>query len=252
MFAKIIIYGDSFSTPAICRTDEVGMWYRSVFPSYGDSHFLNRARPGNSVGNRFLESGHDWITHSGPSMLVIAMGPLQRLSSYTDGWYEQEKLKEQDPESARDLYPLPARKNDLSDCEKYLEGYSVNKQIKDKRIMNLFHPTLLWSSMYDQIIKLDALASRHGHSILVLHMSHLQREYNEKHPLVYPLEQAALQCNYITEEHSCHAVCKEAGIKPWDFEEYRWFGHHSREGQKFFGEYIKKLLSDRHSDKVKI
>jgi hypothetical protein len=239
MFNKIIIYGDSLSNTESCQTIDEHMWYRYVFPEYSSDKFINRSKLGNSVGTMFLQAGHDCLTHVDPIMIVVALGPLQRLPAYTDGWYDKEILTNINSNSTAEQYPLPPKPTGLQDCQPYFDSYSSQKVSMDT--VNLFHPTLLWSTMYDQVNKLNALVEKHNHSMLVVHMSHLKKEYNLKHPLISPLENAAMNCNYINEDHSCNNVCKNVGIKPWDFDEYGYHGHHSKEGQEYFGKYIKKI-----------
>ncbi len=239
MFDKIIIYGDSFSNPACCLTDDREMWYRYVFPEYPDNKFINRTKSGNSPGAMFLQAGHDCLTNRDPIMMVIALGPLRRLPTYTDGWYGDEKLKDINLDTAAERFPLPPRSTDLQDCLQYFDRYSSQRSTADT--MDLFHPTLLWSTMYDNVIKLNALAEKYNHDTLVLHMSHTHKEYTQRHPLVSIFENGASRLDYINEEHSCTNVCKKAKIKPWDFDKYEFHGHHSKEGQEYFGKYIKKL-----------
>ena len=239
MYNKIFIYGDSFSHPPACRTVETDMWYHHAFSAHTTAQFISRTNTRMSADNMFLQAGHDCITQSDPAHMVIALGPLQRVSMYTDGWYSEEQLQDIDYATAGKRFPALPRQTDLTDCWPYFD--SLRPSAANRENINLFHPTLLWAKLYDHIVKLDALAHKHGHSITVLHMSHTEKEYNQNHPLVTPLERAAMQCNYITEAHSCSAVCQQAGIKPWDFDLYGNGGHHSTEGQIYFGNYIKQL-----------
>ena len=215
------------------------MWYRYVFSQYKDEQFINRTKPSNSVGTMFLQAGHDCLTNIVPIMIIVALGPLQRLPMYTDGWYGQETLTDVDVVTAKERYPLPPRPTDLGDCQQYFERYDV-KDVTKKSI-NLFHPTLLWANLYDQVVKLDALTRARNHKMMIVHMCHNEKEYNINHPLVRPLELAAVRCNYINEENSCSLICKRAGIQPHDFNEWGYFGHHSAEGQRHFGKHIKQL-----------
>jgi hypothetical protein len=247
MTTKIVIYGDSFSTPANCNTVCESMWYRHIFVDNEKNEFVSRARAGNSTGHMFLEASHDCITNTQPITMIIGLGPLTRLPTYTDGWHDESALT--DIDTSNNTWPAPPRRTDLSDCLKYMDSYSADQIDSDRLagriVVDLFHPTLLWANLYKNIISLSCLAKKNSHKLLIVHMHHVTTEYFPNHPLMKPLEQSAQQCAYFGPTYSCHKVCKEAGIKPWDYDLYGQHGHHSVEGQQYFGKYIKDLLQKK-------
>lgn len=227
---RTILYGDSYSFPEACNTDNNDMWYAHVFNSAQE--ILNRAKPWNNPETMFLQATHDCVTHKEPTQFVVALGPLQRLPTYEDGWYDEETLRANDEVGHR---------TDLSHCQQYF-GSFVWRNAQEAKHLALFHPTLTWARLYSKIITLDALCRSAGHRLLVLHMSVYQKDYNELHPLISPLSDRVSDLDYIDETHSCNSVCMEAKIKPWDYDKYGWMGHHSAEGQKHFGLHIKNIL----------
>ena len=240
---KIFVYGDSFSTPTCCAVTCENMWYRHVYEVDTLADVTNRARSGNNTAHMFLEATHDCVTNEHPVDLLIGLGPLQRLPKYTDGWYHEESLR-------------PTSNTTLEHCLKYMHSQTpgeleLQNTQKARRMVDalfeMYHPTLLWANLYKNIISLHRLAQHHGHRLLVVHMHHREFEHNRHHTLTNPLEEGANRCNYIDQLDSCHAVCARAGIKPWDHDEYGEYGHHSTEGQMFFGKHVKRLLEKRAS-----
>jgi hypothetical protein len=240
---KIFVYGDSFTTPANCRTTCEHMWYRYVSDENRTAVVVNRARSGNNTAHMFLEATHDCLTNERPVDLLIGLGPLQRLPKYTDGWYHEESL-------------LPTADTTLEHCLEYMRSQTPSEmELQNTQrarttvdvLFEMYHPTLLWANLYKNIVSLDRLAQHHGHRLLVVHMHHREFEHNKHHTLIKPLEEGAILCNYIDQLDSCHVVCARAGIRPWDYDEHGEHGHHSAEGQMFFGKHIRRLLDERTS-----
>ena len=231
---RTIVYGDSFSFPGTCNTSADDMWYTHVFAP--TQEILNRAKPLNNTETMFLQATHDCVTHKEPAQLVIALGPLQRLPTYTDGWYDKETLKPVDEEG---------HNTDLSHCQQHFNSF-VWRDAEEGKNLDLFHPTYLWARLYSNIITLDALCRQLGHRLLVLHMSVHDRDFNTDHPLIRPLGERVSDLDYIGETHSCTSVCRQANIKPWDYDKYGWIGHHSADGQRHFGLHIKNILNPGH------
>lgn len=231
----MIIYGSSPCTPSFCASAPEQMWFRHTWPN--DMVIANRARGGNSVQAMFLEATHDAITCSEPTRLVIALGPLGRLPLYLDGWYDQEALTENRPEDGN-----PAT---LADASARLKSFTWQDMQSSscKKLIDLFHPTLLWSMLFKDVLCLEALCRDRGHELLVLHMSHTAQEYYDRHVLLSPLLTAVRQSqSYLHLEHSCSNVCDRAGILPHDHDEYGVHGHHGPEGQRHFGLYLRELF----------
>jgi len=230
---EIVVYGDSFSNPDNCKARCSDMWYRHVAQENFDATVTNRARAGNNTQHMFLEATHDCVTNTTPLKMLIGLGPLARLPKYTDKWYDEELI----------------RGTDITDYLGHMQSHrptdADNFDIKDTRLMEMYHPTLLWANLYKNVISLDAMARKHGHDILIVHMHHTEYEHHRDHPLVRPLEEMATHCNYVEQLHSCNAVCRQAGILPWDKDQYGSDGHHSAEGQIHFGRHIRALLEER-------
>ena len=239
MDRPIIVYGDSFSTPKSCHAQPEEMWFRSAWPN--SPVIFNRARPGNSMPAMFLEATHDAVTRTEPTRMVIALGPLSRLPKYKDGWYDQEQLTENRPEDGN-----PASLADASDRLKSVVYTDFEKFATETNLhlMDMLHPTLLWSMLFQDVISLNALCEKKGHELVVLHMSHVDQEFYDRHVLLAPLWQASRETgSYWHTEHSCAQVCRQAGIQPWDHHLYGFHGHHGPAGQQHFGRYMHHLIT---------
>ena len=232
--ASLIIYGDSFSTPSCCASTPEQMWFRHAWPN--DTVIVNRARALNGPQAMFLEATHDAIARSEPTRLVIALGPLSRLPQYLDGWYDKEQLTDHRPEDGRVAT--------LADASARLRSFTWQDMQSgvDSGLIDFFHPTLLWSMLFKDVLCLEALCRDRGHELLVLHMSQMDQDYCERHVLLAPLLAAVRQTQcYLHIEHSCTNVCRRAGIRPHDHDKYGVMGHHGPEGQRHFGLYIREL-----------
>lgn len=234
MIEKTFVYGDSFSNyeytknlePSLQRTD---MWYNHI--AKGD--VIDRTKPGKSPHTMFLQATHDAITHADPVRMIVALGACQRLTVYTDGWHEEETLKDVDPDTP---LPNPPRRTTLDDCEPFLDRAEMNMQN-----MAQFHPTLIWANIYKDILDLALRCGSQAHELLILHMNTTPDNtwINKSHPLVAPLcERAEALPNYMTEQESCNLICQRHDIRPVDYEQYGWQGHHGVEGQHCFGTHI--------------
>ena len=234
MIEKTFVYGDSFSNyeytkilePSLKSTD---MWYNHI--AKGD--VIDRTKPGKSPHTMFLQATHDAITHADPVRMIVALGACQRLTVYTDGWNEEETLKDVDPDTP---LPNPARRTTLDDCEPFLDRAERNMQN-----MAQFHPTLIWANIYKDILDLALRCDSQAHELLILHMNTTPDNtwINKSHPLVAPLcERAEALPNYMTEQESCNLFCQRHDIRPVDYEQYGWQGHHGVEGQHCFGTHI--------------
>ena len=234
MIEKTFVYGDSFSNYKFANSLDASiqrkdMWYNHI--SVGD--VIDRTKPGKSPYTMFLQATHDAITNTDPVRMIVALGACQRLTTYTDGWYEEETLKDVDPNTP---LPDPARRTTLTDCEPHLDRAEVNKQN-----MAQFHPTLLWASIYKHTLDLALRCDTQGHQLIILHMNTTPDNtwINRSHPLIAPLcERAEALPNYITEHESCNHLCRQQGIRPMDYDTYGWHGHHGHDGHRYFGTYI--------------
>ena len=230
---QTIVYGDSFSNykyiSDLSPISQNQMWFNYV----ATGKIIDRTKPGQSPFTMFLQATHDVISHKEPTRLILALGACTRLPTYIDGWYKDEQLKDIDPTTP---LPDPARPTNLTDCEPYFNHAEVNKHNMDQ-----LHPTLLWATIYKEIINLSQLCQTHQHQLIIVHMNADSKNgwIHKKHPLIKPLCECAENLpNYFTEQESCKAVCEQANIKPLDFNVYKWNGHHGLEAQQFFGRYI--------------
>tara|TARA_A100001015_G_scaffold201718_1_gene225218 strand:- start:1725 stop:2444 length:720 start_codon:yes stop_codon:yes gene_type:complete len=224
-----VIYGDSFSNLEIVRdlcgrqTDRTDMWYHGFCT--GD--LIDRTTPRKTPGTMFLQATHDALTRKTPTRLIVALGVCERLPAYTDGWYGEEVINED---------------NNMDDCEPYFTETEVNRSN-----MAQLHPTLMWTQIYKEIVQLSLLCDTHRHQLMITHMNTdaVGQYINKRHPLIRPLCQLAesLPC-YFNEQHSCKTVCQEAGVKPLDYAQYGWDGHHGPEGQRIFAEHMATLAKE--------
>jgi hypothetical protein len=240
MDLPIIVYGDSFSTPGSCQSRPEEMWFRFAWPN--SPVMFNRSRPQHNIQGMFLEATHDAITRTEPTRLVVTLGLVSRLPRYEDGWYDREMLTDNRPEDGDPATLEDASRRLKSVVYSDLEGFDAKTSI---HLMDMLHPTLLWGRLFQDVIGLGALCGQRGHELVVLHMSHKEQEYYDRHVLLAPLYRGAQETgSYWHFEHSCTRVCESAGILPWDHHIYGVGGHHGPEGQEYFGRYMRDLLRE--------
>jgi len=238
MYDKIINYGDSFTTAKNCSCDEDELWFRIVFQKYDNDKFLNRAMSGNSLEAIGLEVMHDSLTHKGNLLQIVSIPVLPRIMMYNDGWYEEEDL------TYEKILDHGKRKTTLLDCQKYFETFWID-DIKDKHMLNMYHPTLIRAKMLSQVIALTEFVRKQGNEVIFVHMTEQVKEFDQRHPLISPFYKKVCDMdNYVSEHYSCRKVCSDAGIRPWDHEQYANHGHYGKDGHEYFAKIIKTKLQN--------
>ena len=239
MIEKTFVYGDSFSNLALLTElsdiKQEQMWYTPFI----EGELVDRTRPGKSPFTMFLQATHDAVTEGKTVRMIVALGSCARLPVYTDGWFDEEKLRDIDPNTP---WPSEPQRTTLTDCEKYFDRVVLSKQN-----MHQFHPTMLWANLYKNILDLDTRCKDEGHQLMVVHMNTTEDAVwvNKRHPLVRPLcERAESLPNYFNESESCCRLCEIAGIHPLDHHKYGWQGHHGVEGQQHFSQHMQARIRE--------
>ena len=239
MIEKTFVYGDSFSNlEFLSQMGDIlqeQMWYAP----FVEGELVDRTKPGKSPFTMFLQATHDAVTERKTVRMIVALGSCERLPVYTDGWFDEEQLRDIDPDT-----PLPSepKRTTLTDCERYFDRVVITKQN-----MHQFHPTMLWANLYKNILDLDTRCRAEGHQLVVLHMNATQDSVwvNKRHPLVRPLcERVESLPNYFDESESCRRLCEIAGITPMDASEYGKDGHHGVEGQQHFCRHMRARIRE--------
>ena len=227
---KTFVYGDSFSNAEYCKCPQDKMWYAPFVAG----ELVDRTRASSSTEEMFLLATNDAVTNS-HSRFILGTGMMySRLMLYTDDLYNKEQV----------------RKGQLQDCLKFFSTQFLRKKsfVFESLHISMFHHTLVWSKYLSNIVLFHSLMTMHQHTWLAVHMHTDRKDYQSPaHPLVLPLlKQTAAMPNYVDQRHSCHSVCKDAGIKPMDYAEYSWHGHHTQPGQQHFASHVNKLITDRN------
>jgi len=220
---KTFVYGDSFNNANFCKCSHDQMWYAPLV----QGELIDRTREGASTEEMFLLATNDAVNHSG-ARFILATGVLySRLMLYTDQLYDNEQV----------------RAGTLTDCMPYLSTQELEKTLHT----GIFHHTLVWAKYLSHTVTLHSLMQSQSHQWFMVHMHTDRNEYQSPaNPLVLPLlKHTATMPNYLDHTHSCMNVCQDAGIRPWDYDQYSWSGHHSVEGQQHFGAYAQKMFQDR-------
>lgn len=220
MYSKIIIYGDSFSNHRGCVATREQMWYANILRRFPNAAAIYRTVDSKSPDQMCLEAATDAVSNRDKILCVVAIGVFNRVSVYRGDGNERT----------------------LDDCEKYFARLDISRETAD-----LFHPALIWSKLYWQILSTAALIKQRGHDCIFLHMTADPAVIKEHdNPMVRVMKEQAETSNfYISETHSAKHVCEQARIKPVDFDQYQWHGHHGPQGQKYFGDYIEKHIMER-------
>lgn len=227
---KTYVYGDSFSNTLECKCEPGEMWYAPFVQ--GD--LVDRTRRGSSTDEAFLLMHHDAICDPGARFLFGTGAMYSRLTTYTDGLYDNETVKEH---------------STIEDCLEFFSTQGFDDHNEDAvKIMHpdMFHHTLVWTRYLTQVILTASLLPPTS-SWLVVHM-HCDRDewQSPHHPMVKPLLQRISGIpNYIDQQHSCFNLCRDHGVRAVDWQEYGEHGHQGPEGQRLFGEHIKQIINER-------
>ena len=221
---KTFVYGDSFSNHEICKCPQDRMWYSR----FVEGELIDRTRAGASTQEMFLLAATDALTHTGERFLFGAGVLYGRLPIYSDGVYTDEKI---------------GAAHSLEECLPYVE----TQKFEPRFSVAMFHHTWVWATFYTQVAAMSALLQSRGHEWLLTHMSTPKDEhFNPQHPLIKNShEHVNAMKNYVDHANSCQQVCMEWGIRPLDWQTYGRHGHHTMEGQQFFGKWIKRITDHR-------
>ena len=193
---------------------------------------MDRTRQQASTDECFFLMHHDAITQAQPAVFVLGLGAMfSRTMTYTDD------LRHDETE-----YDLNAT---LDDCREHFQTH----QISSAEEVPQFHNTLVWARALMNVIHTDNIMRSRGHTWRIAHLHAEPVEFNPHHPVMRPLvEKVAAIPQYVAHPHNCRVMCREAGIRPWDHDEYGWEGHHTVEGQMHFRRELSRIYRTRGLD----
>ena len=150
-----------------------------------------------------------------------------RLTTYTDGLYENEQIRAHHP---------------VEDCLKYFKTHTL--EMGDNP--DMFHHTLVWTRYLTQIILTDLLLPAGSWMAVQMHCTREDWQ-SPNHPMVkHLLDRVNGIPNYIDQDHSCNSLCNDWGILPHDWQIHSRHGHQGAEGQGRFREHIAAIAEERN------
>ena len=220
---KTFVYGDSFSNTKWCKCPHDKMWYAP----FVQGELVDRTRRGASTEEMFLKATNDAVNYTNSRFIFGTGAMYSRVMIYTDQLYAKEQV----------------RQGKFEDCLPYFATHEIDKSLH----VGMFHHTLVGAKYLSNIVSLASLLQAQSHQWFMVHMNTDHHEYHSPgNPLVLPLlKRTAAMPNYLDQRHSCIRVCRDADIKPLDYDQFSWSGHHTVEGQQCFGTHVVKMFSKR-------
>ena len=220
---KTFVYGDSFTNSELCKCPKDKMWYAPLV----EGELVDRTRVSASTEEMFLKATNDAVNHTNARFIFGTGVMYSRVMIYTAQLYVNEQV----------------RQGTFDDCLPY---FDTQESIESLHV-GMFHHTLVWSKYLSNIVTLDSLLKAQSHQWFMVHMNTDKHEYHSPgNPLVLPLlKRTAAMPNYLDQRHSCIRICKDAGIRPYDYDKFGWSGHHSAEGQQLFSSHVVKMFTKR-------
>jgi hypothetical protein len=221
---KTFVYGDSFSNAEWCKCTTDKMWYAPLV----SGELVDRTREGASTEEMFLLAVNDAVTNSNARFILATGMMYSRLMLYKDRLYDNEQIRD----------------GSLTDCLPYFDTQRLDKNLH----VGIFHHTLVWAKYLTNIVTFKSLMDSRSHEWLAVHMHTDKKDYQSPlNPMILPLlKTTANMVNYVDQRHSCYSVCQQAEIKPWDYDQHGYNGHHSAEGQQYFSKHVLKVLQERN------
>ena len=226
--SALLLLGDSFSNAKACLCDEKQMWYWPIVEKT-QSQLFDRTRAGASLEEISIKLRHALAEDIPVDQVLIGLPPLDRRPTLDMPW-ETNPIDQQKKET--DYYNFFGRVNALD--------------IPDK-IIHFVHPLLVLANSMSSILYMIESCETRGIECLVVNMTHDFYQYNgvlvDQHPFTKKIfNELSLNKKFMPHNRSCKNICRENNVKPWDFEQFSWTGHHGAEGQTVFSKYVLEYI----------
>ena len=221
---NVLILGDSFSHAPMCRCTHDQMWWSYLIKDIHPRSILDYTRTGASMEEINIKLCQQLSTQS-VDRVIIGLPVLDRRVLLTIPW------EDSDGQFSKSL------------SEYYKRFSTINALDVPDKIIHFLHPLLILANAMSNTISMINLCKQKNIQCFVANMTWDFYYYNGIDPKNNTFTKDLFRelheyKNFLPHDQSCKNLCETHNIKPHDFNRYKWAGHHSAEGQKFFGEYV--------------
>ena len=163
-----------------------------------------------------------------PCFMAIGIGVINRLESLSD-----------------EVTDIP---NKPLEYKRWQEEGSINSlQIFDasKEIQQLFHWQYMEVNLLFNLIQLHDYLLHNGKNFII-HNLGFDIKIDENFIFSNKIyDEIRCRPRFINMfEDSLHSQIKEKNMKPWDFDEYGWYGHPDEQGHLMYADYLMEYIND--------
>jgi hypothetical protein len=221
---KILILGDSFSNPGACKCIPEQMWWHYLVEDIQGGLIVDLTKAGGSMEEINIKLCQQLAT-THMDRVIIGLPPLDRRALLTIPW-----------EDGNGRFS-----KSLTDYHQQFDHINAN-DVPD-RIIHFLHPLLILAGSMSTIVSMLNLCKQKNIQCFIANMTWDFFSYNGIDPrnntftkdLFLELHQYK---NFLPHDQSCKNLCEAQNIRPHDFNQYGWAGHHSAQGQRLFGEHV--------------
>lgn len=224
----LYVIGDSYTTPDFCVSVEDSYW--SKFAKYINADIIvNHSHPGKNNSNMLRNAVRFVLENKEKNIFVlIGLTSLCRLDYYNRSIIN---LFNDKNGNTSELYIHNYDKKQSSEFDKWF----VSTWCYEFSLVNLLKD-ILTSAAFFQLNKVDYLIQNCS-------ATHQQELHN---PLVKLFTQEVNKDLRVPNlyKDSFHNLNLELGIKPADYDNYGWHGHHGSEGNEIYFQYLKQKFEE--------
>ena len=223
--SKLYVFGDSYSTPFICVEPKDSFWGLAS-KDLGVDKIYNFSFPGNCLDNIIHVILNDTFDFS-DSYFLLGIPPINRYSVYTH-------ITKSSIHTNKTIYQFDSQFNTTewqSSVMSDVSSVTFNEVfVNDKEFVTYFRQEWHDVLTLEKIFLLNEWLISKGARLIVINLS--VPLYCQ---LLWPVASSIMNSvknlsNTIIFEDTLHSVNLADKIKPKDYDQYGWFGHHGPEG----------------------
>ena len=233
---KLHVFGDSYASPGYCVDPSKSFWGLAAQTLEVDK-ILNYSHPGFSLDHMLhilLNENFDFTT----DYFIIGIPPLARYVGYSDSYNSSWNLIEFD----RSFVQNTQKVNCLSNTQKFkFEQQFKNDVSRVDRFNAEWHDV----QCLEKIFLLHQYLKSQNAKFMIVNLS-VPIVYQDLWPTGCNI---MIRVKQLTEcvvfDNTYYSVNYQDQIKPADFDQYKWMGHHGAEGnQNWYNKVIKSKIKE--------
>lgn len=225
-YDTLYVIGDSYTTPGLCVSIDDSYWTK--FGNHiNANNVINHAHPGKNNRNMLRNAVRYVLENKNKkNFVLIGLTHLARID-----YYSESKINSHNEKNG-------------NYAELHIHNYDYNKQHtseNDKWFVSLWSHNFQLANLLTDIITTMSFFNANKIDYLI-HNCSLGIPEENFDPLVSSFTEEVNRNLKVLNlyKDSWHSLTYEKRIKPVDFDLYEWFGHHGKEGNDIYYQYLKK------------